>query len=239
MSIGDHLEELRWRIFAIAGVLLLFAIACGVFSFQLHDFLIKPYHDLTGLKLLLGNAYGPLEILIKLSIMAGLTLSLPLVIGIAWGFVTPALQTRQARYGYGIILASSFLFWGGLFFCWYYIFPLSLKFLFIDMLPPGVQPQLTMEKYYSFLFLLHTGSGLFFQLPLIVILLGALEIVPLAWHGRSYKYVVVSIFIIGAIVTPPDPLSQIVLSCTLLALYGISLGVVFILETLRGRRAAD
>lgn len=235
MSLGDHLEELRIRLFLSIGILVLFATLCGIFSFRLHAFLTSPYRTLTGLDLFLGNAYGPLEIIVKLSIMSGFTLALPLLFAILWGFITPAVSPRAARTGYAVILSSALLFWAGLVFCWYYIFPISLQFLFVDMLPEGVLPQLTMEKYYSFLFLLHTGCGLFFQLPLIIVLLGALDIIPFAWHVRSYRYVIVGIFIIAAIVTPPDPLSQIIMGSLLVLLYGISLVIVYVIERVRKR----
>jgi len=237
MSLGDHLEELRKRLFASIGILILFASACAVFSFRLHAFLTAPYRELTGLDLFLGNAYGPLEIIVKLSIMSGFTLALPLLFAILWGFITPAVTPRSARTGYAVILSSAFLFWAGLCFCWFYIFPISLQFLFVDMLPEGVLPQLTMEKYYSFLFLLHIGSGLFFQLPLIIVLLGALEIIPFSWHARSYRYVIVGIFVVAAVVTPPDPLSQIIMGTLLVLLYAISLVIVYVLERIRRRKS--
>lgn len=237
MAVGDHLEELRRRLLGIIAVVILGAGTAGFFVQDIHTVLSEPYRDLTGRTLFLATVYGPLETLIKLSITLGVSVSLPLSFFILWGFVTPALGRRGAITGNVSILASALLFWGGMVFCWFYVFPLSLKFMFTSILPAGTEPQITLEKYYSFFFLVHIGAGLAFQLPLIVIVLGALGVFPLAWHKTAYKYVLVGISVFAALITDPNPLTQLAMGGMLGMLYAISLAVLWLIE--RGRRLAD
>ena len=236
MTVGDHLEELRRRIIAIFGVVAVASLIAGIFYADIHRFLVEPYNTLTEERLILANVYGGMEVLVKLSLTVGVTVSLPICIYIVWGFVAPAVERRTAWIGRLSVGVSALLFWTGLLVCWFYIFPLSLQFLFLDLLPEGVAAMTPVEKYYSFLFLIHIGCGLVFQLPLVLVLLGALGILTLQWHKNYWKYITVAIFIFAAIITPPDPLSQIVLGSMLQGLYFISVMLVWVIERLRRRR---
>jgi sec-independent protein translocase protein TatC len=101
------------------------------------------------------------------------------------------------------------------------------------LLPYQAIAQTTIEKYYSFLFLIIIGTGLTFQLPLLVILLGALGIVTMEWHKKAWKFIIVLLFLFSAIITPPDPLSMFVLAIPLVALYFSSVGIVWLIELRR------
>ena len=229
LSVGDHLEELRWRLIIIILAVFILSLVSFFFSPLIHNFLIGPYSALTDQKLLLHNVYGSIEVLIKISITLGLTLSLPISLSILWRFVTPAINSKMAWIGHLSVGSSALLFWGGLALAWFYIFPLALHFLFQDVLLTGVSPQTTVEKYYSFLFLLHIGCGLAFQLPLLSVILGALRIVSIAWHKKNWKYVAVASLLFTAFITPPDPLSQLILSALLLCLYAVSVFLVWLI----------
>ena len=237
MSVGEHLEEFRRRLLTIIAIVVTGSAIAGVFVQGLHAFLSQPYRDLTGRSLYLASVYGPLETLIKLALTIGVSLTLPLSFFVLWGFVTPALSRRGAIIGNASILTSSLLFWSGMVFCWYYLFPLSLKFMFSSILPAGTEPQITLEKYYSFFFLVHIGAGLAFQLPLVVIVLGATGLFPLRWHAMAYKYVLMGIAVFAALITDPNPLTQLAMGGVLGLLYAISLGVLWLIE--RGRRLRD
>ena len=228
LSVGDHLEELRWRLIFILITIFGISLISFFFSSYIHSFLIAPYARLTNQKLLLHNVYGSVEVLIKISITLGITLSLPICLSILWRFVTPALNTKTSYIGQFSVAASALLFWSGLALAWLYIFPLTLRFLFQDVLLSGVSPQTTVEKYYSFLFLLHIGCGLAFQLPLLSVILGALRILSITWHKKNWKYVVVATLLFTALITPPDPLSQLLLSALLLCLYALSVFLVWL-----------
>jgi sec-independent protein translocase protein TatC len=233
MTLGDHLEELRRRIFAILGVWLSISIIVGIFSEDIHKFLVQPFKEISKQPLLLGTIYGPLEIYFKLSIILGMIISLPFILSILWGFITPALSKRTAMQGYIIIFISSLLFWIGVFFAWEYLFPLSLKMMLEFFLPSETIAQTTIEKYYGFLFLILIGTGATFELPLLVIFLGYLGILTLEWHKKVWKFIIVIIFVFSAIISPPDPFSMFVLAIPLTILYFLSVGIVWMFELRR------
>jgi sec-independent protein translocase protein TatC len=233
MTLGDHLEELRRRIFAILGIWILFSCLAGIFIEDIHKFLVQPFKEISSEPLILGTIYGPLEIYFQLSIIIGILISLPISLSILWGFITPALSKRSAILGHIVIIISSILFWVGVIFAWIYLFPLSLKMMLNYLLPYQAIAQTTIEKYYSFLFLIIIGTGLTFQLPLLVILLGALGIVTMEWHKKAWKFIIVLLFLFSAIITPPDPLSMFVLAIPLVALYFSSVGIVWLIELRR------
>ncbi len=235
LTLGEHLEVLRKHLIVILTIIFMFSIVSFVYSRSLHELFIMPYSELTNQKLLLQNVYGSIEVLIKISIMSGISFSLPLCASIVWHFITPALSRSLAWLGHVSVAASALLFWSGLLVAWFYIFPLALRFLFSDMLLYGISPQTTVEKYYSFLFLLHIGCGLVFQMPLLTILLGCLGILSTAWHKKKWKYVFIGTLLFCAFITPPDPLSQLVLSSLLLLLYGVSVFIVWLFEKTRSR----
>ncbi|MEQ9363384.1 MAG: twin-arginine translocase subunit TatC [Leptospirales bacterium] len=234
MSVGEHLEELRIRIFWMIGVIAGLSAVAGFFSGTLHDYLVAPYSSLTDQNLILQNVYGPMEIFIKVSVLAGVIVGFPALVFILWGFVTPAVTRRTAIYGHLAVASSALLFWTGIAVCWLYILPLSLQFFFVGMQMDGVDPVLSVERYYGFIFALHLATGLAFQLPIVLIALGAFGILTVAWHKRTWRFALVTIYISSAIITPPDPWSMIGVGTLLSVLYVFSIGVVWLIE--RGRK---
>lgn len=239
MSVGDHLEELRKRIIAILLTIAFCSAGVGIFSPKLHAILLGPFHSITGKNLIMSKAYGGLLVLMKLSVLTGTLISLPVLFYIFWGFITPAVTRKTRIIGNMVVSISSLLFWSGVMVCWMYIFPLSLKFLFVDTLLWGTDPIHPIEEYYGFLFMLHVGSGAAFQLPLVLVILGALGIITMDWHARFWKYILIVIFIIAAILTPPDPISQIFLGTLLCLMYIVSVGIVYLIEKARKRKIAE
>ena len=236
MSIGDHLEELRVRLFWMIGIVVGLSGIAGFFSTELHKLLVSPYHELTNERLILQNVYGGMEIYIKVSVLAGVIIAFPALVFILWGFITPAVSRRIALYGHLAVAWSAILFWSGIAVCWFYIFPISLNFLFIGMQLDSVAPVMAVERYYSFLFTMHLASGLSFQLPIVLVALGAFGILTVDWHRRTWKYAMVAIYFFSAVITPPDPWSMLAVGSMLMFLYAISIGIVWVIE--RGRRKA-
>ncbi len=236
LTLGDHLEELRKRILWIAAVVVAASAVAGVFSQEIHQIVITPYREITENRdLYLMNVYGPFESIIKLSLLVGFTSSFPLVLFILWGFVTPAVSRLASFLGHVTVLFSGLLFWTGMAFTWFYILPISLRFMFIDMILPGTVPQVTLERYYSFVFMLELAAGIVFQLPLVLVLLGALGILTIEFHKQIWKHIMVGIFIFSAIVTPPDPISQLLFATPLAFLYFVAVLIVWIIERWKKR----
>lgn len=237
MTLGAHLEELRRRILLSIAVITVSSVTIGWFIMPIHAFLTAPYRELTGLLLYLGSAYTSFQILIQVSLLLGILVSFPVVLFVLWGFAAPAVANRTAALVRIAMGASAFLFWSGVALCWFYLFPISLGFLFKEFLPPGTTPQVTLEKYYDFLFMLHVGSGIVFQMPLVFVILGAAGILTMEFHKRAWRMIVVAIVVFAAIITPPDPLSQIFLMVPLLVFYVGSLIIIWFIERSRRKRA--
>lgn len=233
MTLGDHLEELRVRILWILGVTTVSAAVAGVFSSRIHEIVVLPYRAITENRdLFLMNVYGPFESAVKLSLLVGFTVAFPFILLILWGFVTPALSRTAAFLGRLVVAFSAILFWGGMAFTWFYVLPASLQFLFVDMMHilPGTAPQVTLERYYNFVFLLELGAGILFQVPILLVLLGGLGIITTEFHKRIWKHVIVGTFILSALFTPPDPISQVLFAVPLMVLYFIAVLIVWFLE---------
>lgn len=244
MSIGDHLEELRRRLLWVIAIVLIASAVAGYFIEDIHSFMIEPYSEVAKRvsiergspgadKLILGSVYGPFQIYFQLALTIGGIFTLPIALSLLWGFVTPAVSKKAATVGHISVAASTVLFWGGVVFAWLYLFPFSLNMMLDTFLPSGVMAQTSLEKYYSFLFMIVIGAGLTFQLPMVVVILGALGIAPVAFHARIWKGVVVGVFVFAAFVTPPDPFSMFALACPLLVLYTIAVGIVWFIERTR------
>ncbi|MBU44982.1 MAG: twin-arginine translocase subunit TatC [Spirochaetaceae bacterium] len=239
MSLGDHLEELRKRLLWIIGVVIFASVGFGIFSYDLHSILVQPFKAVSDYPLLLQAVAGPLDVVIRLSLLLGILSTAPIILWILWGFVTPAVSRKVAWIGHMSVLTSGLLFWGGVVFTWFNLFPISLEMFFKVMLM-GLEntiPQTTIEKYYSFLFMVHMGAGLIFQVPLLIVALGALGILTVEWHKKYWRFFITAVFILSAIITPPDPLTQSILAGPIIALYAIAVGIVWLLE--RSRRKKD
>lgn len=236
LTLGEHLEELRKRI--IGMILTIFSISVAIFLFsqEIHKILVSPYSNLTRDVLLLQSVYGNMEVILKLSLTCGFAIGLPVCIFLLWGFASPAVNRKASRVGNISVAFSSLLFWGGVLFAWYYIFPAALAFLLEGIPLEGVSSQTSVEKYYSFLFLVHIGCGVAFQMPLLTVILGWLGILTFQWHRKNWQYSTVAILAFSALITPPDPLSLIISASILFMLYIASVSIVFVSETFHRRR---
>lgn len=238
MTLGDHLEELRRRILWSLGILGIFSIAAGFFISDIHRYISEPYHRATGLNMMLGSAMDALNTMIQLSVAVGFAAGLPVVIFMLFEFVTPAMERRTAIYARISMVFSCLLFWGGVLFCWFYIFPLSVEMMFKFLLPPNTQALISLDKYYSFFFILHIGTGVTFQLPLLIVILGALGVVPISLHRRAWRFVIVGMFLLSMAVTPGDPVSLFVVALPLCVFYAIAVAIVYMIERNREKAAA-
>ncbi|MCE9598091.1 MAG: twin-arginine translocase subunit TatC [Spirochaetia bacterium] len=239
MSLGDHLEELRSRILISLAIVTVCSIAAGFFVTEIHRYISAPYHSITGLSMTLGSAMDALNTMIILSIAIGLTIGLPLVFFVLFEFITPALERKTAFLARLSVAVSCLLFWSGVAFCWFYIFPISVQMMFKFLLPPNTQALISLDKYYSFFFILHIGTGVTFQIPLIIVVLGGLRVVTFQMHVKSWRFVILGLLFIAMAVTPGDPVSMFIVAGPLLVFYLIAVAIVFLIEKSRGRREAE
>ncbi len=220
MSVAEHLEELRRRLIVIAlGVAVGTAGGWFLVPFVLH-LLLAPVRQ-AGASLIQLSATEVFWVYLRLAVVLGVVLASPLIIQQALAFVWPALEPREKRFVLASLPAVVLLFAGGLAFAFFLILPWAFRF-FLGFTLPGVTPTLSVGSYISFLLNLTLPFGLVAQMPVLVAILGKLGLVSPAFLRRHRKFAVLAIFILAALLTPPDPVSQLVMAVPMLALYEVS-----------------
>ena len=236
MPLGAHLEELRRRVvYSIISIIFCF-IVCWFFKVQILEVAKRPH------KIAMGKAGLSTELQVlsyqegfyaymKLCFITAGFLAYPFIIYQIWQFVSAGLYKKEQKYVLLFLPISYAAFVVGGLFGYFLLIPFGLQFL-IGILGPGIQPIITMQQYVSFVFMLTVALGLVFQLPLIMLLLSKIRIITpdkfVAWR----KYAILVIFIIAAIVTPPDPFTQIMTAIPMIVLY--ELGILIARPTKKG-----
>ncbi|MHC4197201.1 MAG: twin-arginine translocase subunit TatC [Planctomycetota bacterium] len=232
-TVGEHLEELRTRvILCIVATLVCFAI-CWVFKTEILVIASRP-HGLTmqGLGLpatlkVLSYQEGFFAYL-KLCIISAMFLAYPFIIYQAWCFVGVGLYPNERRY-VKIFLPISFVaFITGSLFGYFFLIPLCLYFL-LNILGSAIEPIITMSQYITLVFLLTLALGIVFQIPLVMLLLARIGVCNAKDYVRYRKHILLGIFILAAIITPPDPFSQLSTAIPMVGLY--ELGILLVRPT--------
>ncbi len=209
MSLFDHLEELRMRIFYSLIAAVLSAIACFIFVKQIVQLLEIPAQGVKFLQLAPGEYFF---VSIKVAGYSGLVLASPFVLYQLVQFVLPGLTRRERRLLIPVFMGSTVLFLSGLVFAYFALIPAALNF-FINYGADVVEQSWSIDKYFEFVLLLLFSTGLAFQIPVIQLLLGALGIVSSKVMISGWRYVIMGAVVLGAILTPStDPLTQSLLA---------------------------
>ena len=232
MPFSDHLEELRQRILNSIFATLI----CIVFSFlvikPLIRFLEIPAQNIRLLQLSPGEF---LFVSIKVAGYSGLIVALPYILYQVVLFVSPGLTEKEKSLIFPAFLASGILFFLGLFFSWWILVPAAISF-FIKFGADIVEPIWSIEKYFDFVLLLLSSTGLAFQLPVLQFILGSLGIVTTQKMLSNWKLVVISSAILSAIITPStDPLTMSLLSISIIFLFFVGTGLTFISESFKSK----
>lgn len=236
MSLGAHLEELRRRVvYSIIAIVFSF-ILCWFFKVQILDMAKRP-HKFAMEKVGLSTELQVLSYqegfyaYMKLCFITSVFLAYPFVIYQIWKFVSVGLYKKEQRYVLLFLPVSYVAFVVGGLFGYFLLIPFGLQFL-IGILGPGIQPIITMKEYVSFVFLLTVALGLVFQLPLVMLLLSKIGFITPDKFMKWRKYAILVIFIIAAIVTPPDPFTQSMTAVPMIVLY--ELGILIARPTRKG-----
>ena len=218
----EHLEELRRRLLRM---ILWLGIAAAVsfrFSGALLSWLIQPVGHVVFL-----SPVEPFIAHLKVAILGGIFLSLPLLTFEVWGFLSPALFPRERRTVFLFIPVSVGLFVSGAWFCWRFLLPAALKF-FMSFSSEMLTPMLTVSSYTSFAGWLLVAAGLLFQLPLVILLLTWLGWVSPWTLLKQWRVAFIVILILAAVLTPtPDVATQFLLAAPITLLYFLSVGLAF------------
>jgi sec-independent protein translocase protein TatC len=224
----SHLVELRDRllrsILAIGLVFIVLFIYPG--SGPIYDFLAAPLmHALPeGTKMIATGVITPFVVPVKITAFAALFIALPYVLYQAWAFVAPGLYTHEKRLVLPLVIASTVLFLLGVAFCYYFVF--GKVFTFINSFAPqSITPAPDIEAYFSFVLTMFLAFGVTFEIPVVVVVLARAGIVTLDQLKQARPYVIVGAFVVAAVVTPPDVLSQILLAVPMWLLYELGIFV--------------
>lgn len=216
----EHLIELRRRlVWAVLGIAVCF-LAIFPFAQQLYAFVAKPLMSVlpNTTSMIATDVVAPFFVPLKVALMAAFLVSLPNTLYQVWAFVAPALYKQEKILILPLVLSSVLLFFGGMAFCYFLVFPVVFKF-FAGMTPAGVDMATDIDKYLSFVLGMFVAFGITFEIPIAVVLLNRMGVVTLEQLKTARPYWVVASFVIAAIVTPPDVLSQIMLAIPMLLLY--------------------
>ena len=222
----SHLEELRKRlIICVTSVVIGFVISY-FFSEQLFNILVKPLQkELPPDSLLIFTGLPEaFFVYLKISLFAGIFLSCPVILWEIWGFVAPGLYDHEKKYIFPFVIFSSILFVIGLLFCYFIVFPFAFKF-FMGYSSDIIRALPSIKEYLSFTLKLLLAFGIIFELPVFVLFLAKMGIVNEKMLRNQRKFAILGIFVVAAILTPPDVVSQILMAIPLILLYEVSVYV--------------
>ena len=225
MGFLDHLEELRWRI--IKGLLAIIVGSAVSFGFidQILEILLKPTTSTSyRIALQVLSVQGMFLIKWFIAFISGFVLAMPVVVYQIWKFVTPGLKINEKRYALPVVLFACISFITGVSFGYLVLIPFSLEF-FSGMGAGLVENNFSITYYFSFLTWLLLGAGLVFQLPVLSLFLSAIGVLTPPFMRHYRRHAVVTILILSSFITPPDPVSMLMMAVPLVVLYEISIGV--------------
>lgn len=227
LPFSEHIEELRQRIFLVFGIILL--LTCGAFIEvkSLVKILELPVNNVKFFQISPGEYFIST---IKISFYTGLLFSSPFIIGQFILFLLPGLTKKETKIILPLLLSSLILFGLGLAFSYYTLIPAALNF-FLNYSEEVLEPFWSFDQYFEFILVLFYSTGLAFQIPILQILIGLLNIVSPKQMLSAWRYVILVSTVLGAILTPStDPLTQLLLSLAILLLYFSGLGILFLIK---------
>jgi sec-independent protein translocase protein TatC len=246
MTLWEHLEELRGRIVRMALAFIVGAGICWYFKEDILGWITMPYKEAWvrgGHKgeaaLHFGSPPALFIAYIRLAALSGLIFALPIILYQVWAFVAPGLYSREKKFAIPFVASSVLLFLAGGYFGWAVAFPAAFDFLinFKEDLPGGMKIEATVMvgDYIEFITRMFIAFGATAELPILSVFLTVAGLITHRHLIKFFRYFIVVAFIISAILTPPDPMSQILMAVPLIALYGVSIGVAWAITTARER----
>jgi sec-independent protein translocase protein TatC len=242
MGFLDHLEELRRRlVYSVAAIAVGFFI-CWWKVERIYDVMQRPIMDVlraNGLseRLVYLNPTEPFNLYLKIAAMAGLFLMSPFVLYQVWMFISPGLYRNEKKYVVPFMVSTIALFSTGGYFGYKVVYPQALGFLV--HFGRQFQPMITISEYTSLFLSIILGMGLIFEMPILIFFLALMGMITARFMLKNFRYAILLIFIVAAIVTPtPDILSMCIFAAPMVALYGISIGIAWMVHPTQ-RRARE
>ncbi len=239
MPFLEHLEEFRWRLIKSISAILVGAIITFIFVDGIIALLIIPATKIeTPFDLQVLRVQGMFMVKWGLAITGGVILTIPVLTYQMWAFISPGLHPREKKFGVPLILFTFLSFLIGVMFAFFVIIPFSLNF-FTSMGYSDVQNNISINYYFSFITWLMIGAGLIFELPVLSFMLSMIGFISPKIMRRYRRYAIIFIMIFSAFITPPDPVSLVIMTIPLIILYEISIGVSWMVVRGKQKRISD
>ena len=221
----SHLVELRDRMIRSLIVVLLLFGACFYFSGDIMKFLSLPLYEAlpVGSKPIFTDQAGAFFTLTKVAFLTAFLISMPWVLYQAWAFVAPGLYEHEKRFVLPLIVSSVFFMLLGISFAYLFVLPAAYKFFISFSAQTGAETLQDLQKYWDFTLSIFFGFGLTFEVPVVEMLLVKLGMVTTTQLREARRYVIVGAFVVAAVLTPPDVLSQFMLAIPLILLYELGI----------------
>jgi sec-independent protein translocase protein TatC len=238
----DHLIELRKRLIYSLVAVVVFFLACFTFAKQIYDLLLLPFRWAGGSNMIFTAPQELFFTYMNVALFGAIFLAFPIIAGQIYAFVAPGLYKRERRAFLPYLVATPVFFLLGSALVYFVVAPMALHFfLGMQQTNPGdvqIEMQTRVSEYLGFVMTLIIAFGICFQLPVILTLLARIELVNTKQLAKGRKYAIVGILAVAALLTPPDPISQIGLSLPMYALYEISILSVRWVEKQRALKEA-
>ncbi|MDR6713845.1 sec-independent protein translocase protein TatC [Pseudomonas hunanensis] len=224
MPLTEHLRDLRKRL--MRALLIIGVLFAGLFPFAqtLYTLISEPLRRYLpeGTSMIATSVTSPFLTPFKLTAMCALFLAMPLLLHQAWGFIAPGLYKRERRIALPLLLSSIVLFYGGMAFAFFLVFPMMFGF-FASVTPDGVAMMTDIGLYLDFIMALFLAFGLAFEIPVATFIVVWAGLTDVATLRKSRPYVIVGCFVVGMILTPPDVFSQTMLAVPMWVLFEVGL----------------
>lgn len=240
MTFLEHLDELRKRLFISFITIIVTAVPAWIYHKEIYNILALPVTPFLpeGETLAFTKLQDPFMTYIKVSILAAIFVASPIIFFQFWKFVAPGLYQREKKYAIPFVIFTTFFFAAGGLFAYFIVFPFACRF-FLSM-GADFRAVITINDYFSLALKVILGIALVFELPTLVFFLSRMGLITAKWMTKKFKYAVLVVFIIAAIITPtPDPVTQSIVAVPMLALYGISILIALFSEKRKKQKAKE
>jgi sec-independent protein translocase protein TatC len=235
MSLMEHLEELRSRLLWTVGYLAIGFVIAYIYRATLITFIQKPLLDI-GLKMTMTHPTDALNLVIKTSAVFGAILASPFVLYQVWLFISPGMYANEKKYVFPFMFATVGLFLSGAWFGYRYVLPGAMVVLIQDI-GKNFSHMITIEDYTGFFLAVILGLGITFELPVLIFFLALFGIVDARFLLKHFRYAVLGIFLVAAIICPtPDPIGMTLFAMPMLGLYFIGVLVAFLVHPTRRKK---
>lgn len=222
----SHLVELRDRLIKASIVLLVITLCLAPWASNIYDILAAPMMSAlpAGSQMIATGVITPFLTPLKVTLLVAFVIAMPWILYQAWAFIAPGLYTHERKLVLPLVISSSLLFLMGIAFCYFFVFRTVFHFIH-SLAPESIAVAPDIDAYFGFVMTMFIAFGLTFEVPIVVVVLVRMGIVTVERLKEIRPYVIVGAFVVAAIVTPPDVISQLLLAIPLTLLYQVGIWI--------------